>query len=141
MSIDESESTTPIDDFHSLSSTSLQQSCPDDRVITDEPDPTTLIDDFPPVPPTSLQQSRPNNQVTPDTTSKPGRSLTDSTKINNSILMMKARGLLTLVGPYLEDMEENSPGAGAEFLALISEGVSRAVRGEKIFVKISNNLV
>lgn len=68
MSLDESELTTPIDDLPSLSSTSPQQSCPDDEVITDESDPTTLIDDFPPLPPRSLKQSRPNNQVTPYTT-------------------------------------------------------------------------
>ena len=55
----------------------------------------------------------------------------------NSNLMKKARGLLNLVGPYLEEMEIDCPGAGAGFLALISEGVSRAIRGEEIFPKTS----
>ncbi|POS81766.1 hypothetical protein EPUL_006523, partial [Erysiphe pulchra] len=45
--------------------------------------------------------------------------------------------LLKLVGPYLEEMEIDCPGAGAGFLALISEGVSRANRGEEIFSKAS----
>ncbi|POS82009.1 hypothetical protein EPUL_005720, partial [Erysiphe pulchra] len=52
-----------------------------------------------------------------------------------SILMSKSRGLLNLVGPYLEEMEKSCPEAGAEFLALISEGVSRAIRGERIYAK------
>ncbi|POS81789.1 hypothetical protein EPUL_006663 [Erysiphe pulchra] len=51
--------------------------------------------------------------------------------------MKKARGLLNLVGPYLEEMEIDCLGAGAGFLALISEGVSRAIRGEEIFSKTS----
>ncbi|KHJ33478.1 hypothetical protein EV44_g4315 [Erysiphe necator] len=55
----------------------------------------------------------------------------------NSNLMKKARGLLNLVGPYLEEMEIDCPGAGAGFLALISEGVSCAIRGEEIFPKTS----
>ncbi|CAD6502426.1 BgTH12-05019 [Blumeria graminis f. sp. triticale] len=53
-------------------------------------------------------------------------------------LMSKARGLLNLVGPYLEDMEKECPGAGADFLALISEGVSRAIRGQKIYKSSMN---
>ncbi|CAD6503245.1 BgTH12-02912 [Blumeria graminis f. sp. triticale] len=43
-----------------------------------------------------------------------------------------ARGLLNIVGPYLEDMEDICPGAGADFLALISDRVSREIRGENI---------
>ncbi|KHJ35394.1 hypothetical protein EV44_g5523 [Erysiphe necator] len=57
----------------------------------------------------------------------------------NSMLMMKARGLLNLVGPYLEEMEIDCPGAGAGFLAIISEGVSRAIRGETIFMRFSKD--
>lgn len=53
--------------------------------------------------------------------------------------MMKARGLLNLVGPYLEKMKTDCPGAGAGFLALISEGVTRAIRGETIFLRTLKN--
>ncbi|CAD6500718.1 BgTH12-06425 [Blumeria graminis f. sp. triticale] len=52
--------------------------------------------------------------------------------------MSKARGLLNLVGPYLEDIEKECPGAGANFLAPISEGVSRAIRGQKIYKSSMN---
>ncbi|POS81734.1 hypothetical protein EPUL_006135, partial [Erysiphe pulchra] len=62
---------------------------------------------------------------------------TEDPPLQNSNLMKKARGLLNLVGPYLEEMEIDCPGAGAGFLALISEGVSRAIRGEEIFSKTS----
>ncbi|POS83309.1 hypothetical protein EPUL_005562, partial [Erysiphe pulchra] len=51
--------------------------------------------------------------------------------------MKKARGLLNLIGPYLEEMEIDFPGAGAGYLALISEEVSLAIRGEEIFPKTS----
>lgn len=37
------------------------------------------------------------------------------TATHNSKLMMKARGLLNLVGPYLEEMESECPGAGSSF--------------------------
>ncbi|KHJ32239.1 hypothetical protein EV44_g4238 [Erysiphe necator] len=50
--------------------------------------------------------------------------------------MTKARGLLNLVGPYLEEMELECPGLGTGFLALMSDGVSRAIRGEKIYTNI-----
>ncbi|KHJ34596.1 hypothetical protein EV44_g3274 [Erysiphe necator] len=53
--------------------------------------------------------------------------------------MMRARGLLNIVGPYLEEIETEFPGAGIEFLALITDGVSRAIRGEKILVKITDD--
>ncbi|POS86770.1 hypothetical protein EPUL_002708 [Erysiphe pulchra] len=45
--------------------------------------------------------------------------------------MTRSRGLLNLVGPYLKEMEESCSEAGVEFLALISEGVSRAIRGKE----------
>ncbi|CAD6505301.1 BgTH12-00793 [Blumeria graminis f. sp. triticale] len=35
-------------------------------------------------------------------------------------------------------MEKECPGAGADFLALISEGVSRAIRGQKIYKSSMN---
>lgn len=53
-----------------------------------------------------------------------------------SNLMSMARGLLNLVGPYLEEMEDICPSAGADFLALISDGVSRAIRGENIYTSV-----
>ncbi|KHJ33951.1 hypothetical protein EV44_g4078 [Erysiphe necator] len=46
--------------------------------------------------------------------------------------------LVNLVGPYLEEMELESPGAGSDFLALISDRVSRAVRGKIFFLKVDD---
>lgn len=40
---------------------------------------------------------------------------------------------MNLVGPYLEEKEDVCLGVGADFLALISDGVSRAIRGKKIY--------
>ncbi|KAI0999366.1 hypothetical protein K3495_g8830 [Podosphaera aphanis] len=44
-----------------------------------------------------------------------------------SNLMPMARGLLKLVGPYLEEKEDACLGTGADFLAQISDAVSRAI--------------
>ncbi|SZF01981.1 unnamed protein product [Blumeria hordei] len=44
-----------------------------------------------------------------------------------------ARGLMNLVGPYLEELEDVCPEAGADLFALISYGVFRAIRGEKVY--------
>ncbi|KHJ30961.1 hypothetical protein EV44_g3608 [Erysiphe necator] len=97
------------------------------------------IDEFPPLP------SDPSLKRTLEALSPTqGSDYTkDNLKVNhrsqNSTLMTKARGLLNLVGPYLEEMETDCPGAGAGFLALISEGVFRAIRGETIYLKTSTN--
>ncbi|POS82543.1 hypothetical protein EPUL_004607, partial [Erysiphe pulchra] len=74
-----------------------------------------------------------------DFTSLPSAPLfqKDYLPLQNSNLMKKARGLLNLLGPYLEEMEIVCPLAGAGFLVLISESVSRAIRGEEIFPKTS----
>ncbi|POS87409.1 hypothetical protein EPUL_001148, partial [Erysiphe pulchra] len=57
----------------------------------------------------------------------------------NSILMIKARGLLNLVGPYQEEVETQCLGAGSGFLALIPDGVSRAIWGKNIYLKYSED--
>ncbi|KHJ33435.1 hypothetical protein EV44_g4304 [Erysiphe necator] len=54
----------------------------------------------------------------------------------NSKLMTMARGLLNLVGPYLEEIDLECPESGTGFLALISDVVSRVIRGEKIYTNI-----
>ncbi|POS81972.1 hypothetical protein EPUL_006326, partial [Erysiphe pulchra] len=59
----------------------------------------------------------------------------EPTRCQKHNLMSKARGLLNLVGPYLEEMEKEFSGSGADILALISEGVSRAMQGKEIYMK------
>lgn len=43
---------------------------------------------------------------------------------HNAMLMMKAKGLLNLVIPYLEEMEREFTGAGTGILAMITDEVS-----------------
>ncbi|RKF56380.1 hypothetical protein GcM3_195046, partial [Golovinomyces cichoracearum] len=78
----------------------------------------TVVEDFPPLP--SAHFSAPVGH---------------NADIPKSTLTAKARGLINFVGPYLEEMEISCPGAGVYFLAFISEGVSRAIRGNKIYEK------
>lgn len=53
--------------------------------------------------------------------------------------MIKARGLLKLVWPYLQEMETDFPRVGAGFLVVITEGVFHAIRDEKIFLRTSKD--
>ncbi|POS81632.1 hypothetical protein EPUL_005590, partial [Erysiphe pulchra] len=59
----------------------------------------------------------------------------EPTRCQKHKLMSKARGLLNLVGPYLEEMEKEFLGSEADFLALISEKVSRSMQGKEIYMK------
>ncbi|POS84773.1 hypothetical protein EPUL_002712 [Erysiphe pulchra] len=97
-----------------------------------ESDSGSDIDEFPPLP-SDYTLKRTSKTLSPTQGGDTQDFLKDDQRSQNSTLMLKARGLLNLVRPYLEEMETNCPGAGAEFLALISEGVSRAIRGETIF--------
>lgn len=97
------------------------------------------IDKFPPLP-SNTSLKRTSEALSPTQ----GSDNTKDTLIDNhrsliSTLMTKAKALLNLVGPYLEEMETDCPGAGAGFLAPISEGVSRAIRGETIFLRTSTD--
>ncbi|POS83283.1 hypothetical protein EPUL_005991, partial [Erysiphe pulchra] len=113
--------------------------------ITSELDPESEveseseIDKFPPLP-SNPTLKRTSEILSPTQGSDYKKdTLKDDQHSQNSTLMMKARGLLNLVGPFLEEMETDRPGAGAGFLALISEGVSRAIRGEKISLRTSTD--
>ncbi|RKF56384.1 hypothetical protein GcM3_195015, partial [Golovinomyces cichoracearum] len=82
----------------------------------------TVVQDFPPLP--SAHSSAPVGH---------------NADTQKSTLIAKARGLMNLVGLCLEEMEISCLSAGVDFLALISEGVSRAIRGEKIYEKQPSN--
>ncbi|KHJ32934.1 hypothetical protein EV44_g3999 [Erysiphe necator] len=100
-----------------------------------EPEPRA--DDFPLLPSAPLLKRTSESSSLLDSIYNKANNRAEDPPQQNSNLMKKARGLLNLVGPYLEEMEIDCPGAGAGLLALISEGVSRAIRGEEIFPKTS----
>ncbi|POS88315.1 hypothetical protein EPUL_000617, partial [Erysiphe pulchra] len=92
-------------------------------------------DDFPVLPSTPLLKSTSESSSLSDSIHNKTVNQTDDLPLQNSNLMKKARDLLNLVGPYLEEMEIDYSGAVAGFLALISDGVSCAIREEEIFLK------
>lgn len=102
----------------------------------DESDHESVIEDFPPLPSIPSLKRPFESQATVEDTREANTPHKYDSPEQNSKLMTKARGLLNLVGPYLEDMEIECPGSGTDFLALISDGVSRAIRGEKIYTNI-----
>ncbi|POS82654.1 hypothetical protein EPUL_006041, partial [Erysiphe pulchra] len=54
---------------------------------------------------------------------------------NASTLMDGVKGLLDLTNDYLRMLEEKHPGVGANFLALLADGTSRAMRGERVYAE------
>ena len=103
--------------------------------IDDEHDQEIELDEFPPLGSTNLLKRTAEPLSQSDDTQNDICTQREDLPTHNSKLMMKARGLLNVVGLYLEEMESECPGAWSSFLALISDGVSRAVRGEEIFLK------
>lgn len=49
------------------------------------------------------------------------------------MFMMNAKGLIIILVTYFEEIETVYLGAGTGFLALITDGVSRAIQGQKDF--------
>ena len=47
--------------------------------------------------------------------------------------MCAIKGLLYLTNQYLQDLEKNHPGVGSDFLALLADGASRAMRGQRVY--------
>ncbi|KHJ33276.1 putative effector protein [Erysiphe necator] len=71
------------------------------------------------------------------------KSTTESSKINEenrsaTLLMDAIKGLLDLTNPYLKKLEEEHPGIGTNFMALLADGASRAMRGERVYTNLSN---
>ncbi|KHJ32942.1 hypothetical protein EV44_g3966 [Erysiphe necator] len=95
------------------------------------------VDDFPLLPFAPLLKRTFESLILLDSIYNIANNQAEDPPPQNSNLMKKAGGHLNLVGPYLEEMEIDCPEAGAGYLVLISEGVSRAIRGEEIFPKTS----
>ncbi|KHJ35140.1 hypothetical protein EV44_g3862 [Erysiphe necator] len=51
-------------------------------------------------------------------------------------LMEAIKGLLDLTNDYLKNLEIQHPGIGADFLALLADGASRAMRGERVYCSV-----
>ncbi|POS85682.1 hypothetical protein EPUL_004131 [Erysiphe pulchra] len=63
---------------------------------------------------------------------KKNQSYPDSNKTtqgdrSKTPLMEKIKGLLDLTSSYLQDLEKDHPGVGADFMAILAEGASRAM--------------
>ncbi|POS81664.1 hypothetical protein EPUL_006013, partial [Erysiphe pulchra] len=72
------------------------------------------IDDFPVLPSAPLLKRTFESLSLSDSIHNKTVNQTEDPPLQNSNLMKKARGLLNLVGPYLEEMKIDCPGAGAD---------------------------
>lgn len=68
----------------------------------------------------------------------PETGLTDEAKQSATSLIDAVKGLLDLINSYLKDLEKDHPGAETGFLALLTDGASRAMRGEQVYVNQQN---
>lgn len=57
----------------------------------------------------------------------------DHTPCDFAELMKDIKGLLDLTNDYLQDLEKKHPGPGSDFLALLADGASRAMRGQRVY--------
>ncbi|KAI1005825.1 hypothetical protein K3495_g2392 [Podosphaera aphanis] len=55
-----------------------------------------------------------------------------SEQLNRPKLMKDINGLIDLTNNYLQDLEKKHPGVGADFLALLADGTSRAIRSQRV---------
>ncbi|POS87432.1 hypothetical protein EPUL_000238 [Erysiphe pulchra] len=69
----------------------------------------------------------------PHTTNSTKNSRDQGVKDNHNVagLMDPVKGLLDLTNDYLKNLEAQHPGIGADFLALLADGASRAMRVER----------
>ncbi|POS82451.1 hypothetical protein EPUL_006119, partial [Erysiphe pulchra] len=79
-----------------------------------------------------------STQITADAKT-PSPSYNSSSKSQGSAasLMGAIKGLLDLTNDYLKNLEIQHPGIGSDFLALIADGASRAMRGERVYRDLS----
>ncbi|KHJ30061.1 putative effector protein [Erysiphe necator] len=52
--------------------------------------------------------------------------------------MEKVKGLLDITNPYLQEIEKDYPGVGTDFMALLAEGASRVMLGQRVYSKMYN---
>ncbi|POS87839.1 hypothetical protein EPUL_000748 [Erysiphe pulchra] len=50
------------------------------------------------------------------------------------------KGLLDLTNPYHKKLEEEQPGVGTDFMALLADSASKAMRWERVYTNLSNFL-
>ncbi|KAI1003145.1 hypothetical protein K3495_g5056 [Podosphaera aphanis] len=55
------------------------------------------------------------------------------TSCGSAEIMKDIKGLIDLTNKYLQDLEKKHPGVGADFLALLADGASRAMRGQGVY--------
>ncbi|KHJ30250.1 hypothetical protein EV44_g3954 [Erysiphe necator] len=83
----------------------------------------------------------PTPSIAPDTAVATTLNLTHGQDVkdnhNAASLMDTIKGLLDLTNDYLKNLEAHHPGVGADFLALLADGASRAMRGERVYSNTS----
>lgn len=53
---------------------------------------------------------------------------------------MLSEVFLDLTNDYLQNLHKELPGVGADFLALLADGASRAMRGERVYASLHNTM-
>ncbi|KHJ32863.1 putative effector protein [Erysiphe necator] len=77
-------------------------------------------------------------QTTADVkTPSPSNNSSSKSQGSAASLMGAIRGLLDLTNDYLKNFEIEHPGFGSDFLGLIADGASRAMRGERVYRDLS----
>ncbi|POS84575.1 hypothetical protein EPUL_002800, partial [Erysiphe pulchra] len=61
-----------------------------------------------------------------------------SQKTSVAPLMAAIKGLLDLTNDYLQNLDKEHPSVAADFLALLADGASCAMRGERVYVSLQN---
>ncbi|KHJ34664.1 hypothetical protein EV44_g3392 [Erysiphe necator] len=75
-----------------------------------------------------------NPQIASLISPKPIHAQSDRNQRNVTSLMTAIKGLLDSTNDYLQNLETQHLGIGSDFLALLSDGASRAMRGQRVYV-------
>ncbi|KAI1001780.1 hypothetical protein K3495_g6424 [Podosphaera aphanis] len=59
------------------------------------------------------------------------------TSCGSAELMKDIKGLIDLTNKYLQDLEKKHPSVGASLLALLADGTSREMRGQRVYTSPS----
>ncbi|RKF81070.1 putative effector protein, partial [Golovinomyces cichoracearum] len=117
-------------DFNYDSEDSMESSTT--QKANDNKDDDHIREDFPAL---SGSTQTPNNVETPSLSLNSGGESQESAASLTELI----KGLLDLTNDYLKNLEAQHPGIGSDFLALIADGASRAMRGERVYSNISKS--
>ncbi|POS86840.1 hypothetical protein EPUL_001011 [Erysiphe pulchra] len=79
-----------------------------------------------------------STQITADAkTPSPSYNSSSKSQGSTASLMGAIKGLFDLTYDYLKNLEIQHPGIGSDYLTLIADGPSRAMRGERVYLYLS----